>query len=130
MKRTIKDWLIILVLLLDEVAALVLVLLVLSFLGITIPLLVTIVIALLLGAFGFIIQRAVIPTLHKKKITGSEGMIGLNATVIEPLTPVGVVRVSAELWKAKSVDEYIGADEEVEIVGINGLILIVRLTGQ
>ena len=130
MKRTIKDWLIILVLLLDEVAALVLVLLVLSFLGITIPLLVTIVIALLLGAFGFIIQRAVIPTLHKKKITGSEGMIGLNATVIKPLTPVGVVIVCGELWKTKSVDEDIEAGEEVEIVGINGLILIVRLQGQ
>ncbi len=130
MKRTIKDWLIILVLLLDEAAALVLVLLVLSFLGIDIPLLVTIVIALLLGAFGFIIQKAVIPSLHKKKITGSEGMIGLNATVIQPLTPVGVVMVSGELWKTKSVDENIGAGEEVEIVGINGLILIVRLTGQ
>ncbi len=130
MKRTIKDWLIILVLLLDEAVALVLVLLVLSFLGIDIPLLITIVIALLLGAFGFIIQKAVIPALHKKKITGSEGMIGLNATVIKPLTPVGVVMVSGELWKTKSVDEDIEAGEEVEIVGLNGLILMVRLKGQ
>lgn len=130
MKRTIKDWLIILVLLLDEAVALVLVLVVLSFFGIDIPLLVTIVIALLLGAFGFIIQRAVIPVLHKKKITGSEGMIGLNATVIEPLTPVGVVMVSGELWKTKSIDEDIKVGEEVEIVELNGLTLKVRLKGQ
>ena len=130
MKRTIKDWLIILVLLLDEAVALVLVLVVLWFLGIEIPLLLMIVIALLLGTFGFIIQKAVIPTLHKKKITGSEGMIGLNATVIEPLTPVGVVMVIGELWKTKSVDEDIGVGEEVEIVGLNGLILMVRLKGQ
>ncbi len=130
MKRTIKDWFIILVLLLDEAAALVLVLLVLWFLGIEIPLLMTIVIALLLGASGFIIHKAVIPTLHKKKITGSEGMIGLNTTVIEPLTPVGVVRVSGELWKAKSVDEDIAAGEEAEIVGLSGLTLMVRPKGQ
>ena len=129
MKRTIKDWLIVLVLLLDEAVAVVLVLLVLWALGIKIPLWATIVIALLLGTFAFITHKVIIPSFHKKKVTGSEGMIGLDAEVIEPLMPVGVIRVGGEYWKAKSVDEDIAAGEEVEILGLDRLTLTVRLKG-
>ena len=123
----LKGWLLVLVLLLDDVAAFVLVLLGLQFLGIEIPLPVKIVIAVILGAFVFIIHRAVIPALRRKKITGSEGMIGLEGEVIEALTPVGAVMVRGEHWKAKSVDEDISAGDEVEILGVNGLTLTVRL---
>ena len=130
MKRSIKDWLIILVLLLDEVAALLLLLLVLWIFDIQIPLPIIIVIALLLGGFAFIIQKAVIPVLHKKRITGSEGMIGLTGEVIEPLTPVGMIRVGDEYWKAKTVNENIAVGKEVEILGLDGLRLIVRLKEQ
>ncbi len=130
MKRSIKDWGIVLVLLLDEAVAVVLVLLVFRFLGIQIPLPIIIVIALLLGAFVFITHKVIIPSFHKKKITGSEGMIGLKGEVIEPLTPVGVIRVGDEYWKAKSVDEDIATGEEVEILGLNGLTLTVRLKKQ
>ena len=122
-KRSIKDWFIILVVLLDEVIVVALVFLVLWLLGIEIPLPITITVALLLGALVFIMHKAVIPTLHKKRITGSEGMIGLTGTVIEPLAPMGVVRVSGENWKAKTVGESIAVDEEVEVLGIEGLTL-------
>ncbi len=130
MKRNIKDWLIVLVLLLDEAVAVVLVLLVLRFLGIQIPLPITIVIALLLGVFIFITHKVIIPSFHRKKITGSEGMMGLTGEVIEPLTPVGVIRVGDEYWKAKSVDRDIAAGEEVEVLGLNGLTLTVKLKQQ
>ena len=126
MKRTIKDWLIVLVLLLDEVAALVLVLLVLSFFNIRIPLWVTIVIALLLGGFAFMVHKVIIPSFHKKQVTGSEGMIGLEGTVIEPLTPFGLIRIEGEYWKAKSVDGNIAVGEEVEILRLNKLTLEVK----
>jgi membrane-bound ClpP family serine protease len=130
MKKTIKDWLIVLVLLLDEVAALGLLLLILWGLGIQIPLPITIVIALLLGTVAFITHKVIIPSFHKKKITGSEGMIGLTGEVIEPLTPVGVIKVSDEYWKAKSPGEDIAAGEAVEILELNGLTLMVRLKEQ
>ncbi len=129
MKRTFKDGLMHLVLLLEEVAALVLVLLVLWFFRIKIPLPILIVIALLLGAVVFITHKVIIPSFHKKKITGSEGMIGLKGEVVKPLTPVGVIRVGDEYWKAKSVDKDIAAGEEVEVLGLNGLTLRVTLTG-
>ncbi len=130
MKRTIKDWLIVLVLLLDEVAALVLVLLVLSFFNIRIPLWVTVVIVLLLGGFAFMIHKVIIPSFHKKRVAGSEGMIGLEGTVIKPLTPFGVIRIEGEYWKAKSVDENIAVGGEVEILRLNRLTLEVKCKKQ
>jgi len=130
MKRTIKDWLIVLVLLLDEAAALVLVLLVLSFFNIRIPLWVTVVIALLLGGFAFMTHKVIIPSFHKKRVTGSEGMIGREGTVIKPLTPFGVIRIEGEYWKAKSVDENIAVGEEVEILRLNRLTLEVKCKEQ
>jgi len=130
MKRTIKDWLIVLVLLLDEAAALVLVLLVLSFFNIRIPLWVTVVIALLLGGFAFMTHKVIIPSFHKKRVTGSEGMIGCEGTVIKPLTPFGVIRIEGEYWKAKSVDENIAVGEEVEILRLNRLTLEVKCKEQ
>ena len=117
----------ILVLLLDDVIALVVVLLVLRVLGIKIPLAVTIVVALMLGGVVFVIHKAVIPVLHKKRITGSEEMIGRQGMAVKTLAPAGVIRVGGEYWKAKSVGEDIAVGEEVEILDVDGLILTVKL---
>jgi membrane-bound serine protease (ClpP class) len=68
----------------------------------------------------------IIPSFHKRKVTGSEGMMGLVGEVIEPLAPVGVVRVEGELWKAKSVDDDIAAGEDVEILRLQKLTLEVK----
>ena len=125
-KRTVKDWLVVGVLLLDEVVALALVYLVLWAFKITIPLWFAIVIALLLGTFVFITHKVIIPSFHKEQVTGSEGMIGMEGTVVEPLTPFGFIRVEGELWKAKSVGEDIAAGEDVEIMGLKKLTLEVR----
>lgn len=130
MKRTIKNWLIVLVLLLDEAVAVALILLVLWMLGIEIPLSIMIAIALLLGAFVFITHKLIIPSFHKKQVTGSEGMIGLACEVIKPLAPVGVIKVGGEYWKAKSVGGNIAVGEEVEISKVDGLKLMVRLKDQ
>ena len=127
MKRTIKDWLIVGVLLLDEAVAVGLVLLVLWALGIEIPLPIAIVAALLLGILVFVTHKAIIPTFHKKRVTGAEGLIGQEGEVVEPLTPVGVIRVEGEYWKAKSVGEDIAVGEEVEILELHGLTLMVKL---
>jgi len=127
MKSTIKDWLKVLILLLDEAAAVGLVFLILWVLRIEIPLPITVVAALLLGAVVFVIHKAIIPTFHKKQVTGAEGLIGLEGEVIKPLTPVGVIRVEGEYWRAKSVVEDITAGEEVEILGLDRLTLMVKL---
>lgn len=125
-KRTIADWLKVLVLFLDDAAVVLLIILVLRFLRIQIPLPITIVVAILIGTFVFIIHKSIIPSFHRKPVTGSEGMIGLQGRVVEPLTPVGTIIVKGERWRAKSVDDNIEADENVEIVGLDGLTLKVK----
>ncbi len=126
LKRTITDWLKVLALLLDEAAALVLVILLLRFFKIHIPLPIAIVTGLLLGTFVFIIHKVVIPSFHRRIVTGSEGMIGKQGRVVEPLTPIGVITVNGERWKAKSIDNNIEVNENVEIIGLDGLTLKVK----
>jgi membrane protein implicated in regulation of membrane protease activity len=130
MKRSIKDWFIILAALLDELAIVLLVLLLLWFLKIPISLPVIILLVLFFVATVFIMHRLIIPALHKKIETGSEGMIGLKGEVIEPLAPEGVVRVKDEYWKALSSDKNMVAGEQVEVVRIDGLTLHVKHTTQ
>ncbi|MFC1990172.1 NfeD family protein [Chloroflexota bacterium] len=125
-KRNITDWGKVLVLLLDEAAVVLLVIVVLQFFGIRIPLLIGIVMGLVLGTFVFIIHVAVIPSFHRRIVTGSEGMLGVQGRVVEALNPVGVIIVNGERWRAVSTDDNIEADENVEIVGLEGLTLKVK----
>ena len=125
-KGTIKDWLKVIVLLLDEVAVIALVVVVLWVLKVKVPLPVAITVALLLGVVIFIVHKAVIPTFHKKHVTGAEGLVGCEGEVVEPLTPVGVIRVEGEYWKARSVGENIATGVDVEILAINRLTLEVK----
>ena len=129
-KRTFGNWLKVLVLLLDEAVVLVLIFLVLRFLDVQIPLSLTIFLVLFIGAFVLLIHIKVIPSFHLKQATGREGMIGLQGRVVQPLTPVGAIYVKGENWKAESNGDYIEADENIEVVGIEGLILrVVHLRG-
>ncbi|MFH1003046.1 MAG: NfeD family protein, partial [Chloroflexota bacterium] len=122
MNRTVRAWLTVLVLLLDDAAALGLVLVLLWFFRVRLPLSVLIVIGLVLGVIIFIVHKAVIPVLCREKTaTGREGVVGLTATVTEPLAPAGTVKVGDELWKAVSAGGDIAAGAEVEIIGVDGL---------
>jgi membrane-bound ClpP family serine protease len=56
-------------------------------------------------------------------------MIGTQGRVVKPLTPVGTVMVNGEYWRAESVDDNIGVDENVEIVRLEGLVLKVKRDG-
>ena len=125
-KRTGTAWLKVIVFLLDDVVALLLVILLLRFLKIQIPLPIIIVVAILIGTLLFIIHRAIIPDFQRKPVTGQEGMIGSQGSVVKTLSPIGTVVVEGEHWKAKSIDGSIGVDENVEIVGMDGLTLKVK----
>ncbi len=126
MKRRIKDWFIILASLLDDAAVALVVLLILWLLKIPISLPIIIFLVLLFVVAILVMHRLVIPALHKKVVTGSEGMIGLKGKAIEPLVPEGLIRVSGEYWKARSDDENIAVGEQVEIVGLDGLTLKIK----
>ncbi len=122
-KRTLGDWLKVLVLLLDEVIVVALIFWALHFWDVRIPLWITLLVALPVAVLVFIIHIKVIPSFHRKQTTGREGMIGLEGRVVQPLTPVGVIYIKGENWKAKSVGDDIEVDVDVEVAGIEGLTL-------
>lgn len=127
-KRTLSDWLKVLVLLLDEAVVLAVIFIVLHYLDVQIPIPIMVILAVLIAVFVLIIHIKVIPSFHWKQTTGREGMIGLQGRVVQSLTPVGTIFIRGENWKATSDGDYIEVDENVEVVGMQGLVLrVVRL---
>ncbi len=123
-----KAWLTVIFSLLDEAILLVLVVLGLWYFHVKISWPLAVVIGLLVVVFAFIMHKAIIPSLLRKKLTGREGMIGLVGRVTEPLGPSGTVIIKGEYWQARSSSGVIGVDEEVEVVGVAGLTLEVKKT--
>jgi membrane-bound ClpP family serine protease len=130
MLQIITDWGKVLVLLLDEAVVIVAILLILHFLEIQIPLPIMIGGGIIISIFILITHIAVIPSFHRKQFTGREGMIGEQGRVVKPLTPVGTITINGEYWSARSVEDSIEADENVEIVGLEGLTLKVKRKGR
>ena len=74
------------------------ILLILHFLGIQITLLIKISAGIIFVIFVFIRHITVIPSFHRKVVTGREGMIGGQGKVMKSLTPVGVIIIEGEYW--------------------------------
>ena len=70
----------------------------------------------------WIVRKSRILKVHP----GLEGIIGERGKVVEPLTPFGTIIVKGEYWKANSLDDNIQFDENIEIVGNEGLTLKVK----
>jgi membrane-bound serine protease (ClpP class) len=86
--------------------------------------LIVVVLVLIVGGMGFIIQRAI--KIHRKQATtGREELIGKTATVKEALNPQGMVFFRGERWTAVSEDGEIKVGEEVTIKKLDGLTLYV-----
>ncbi len=115
-----------LVLLMDEVVVIGAVVAVLWYFNVGIPLWVSITLGVLLGGVVIIIHTLVIPSFHRKKVTGGEGMVGLKGEAVEPLRPEGMVQVGGEYWKAKSQNGEISRGERVEVVVARRLTLEVK----
>jgi membrane-bound ClpP family serine protease len=122
----LKPWLVVLIALLDDIAVLTLVFLLLWIFDVDIPLPAIIAIGIVVGAFVFIVHRAIVPSLRRKQETGAEGMLGLSGEVTEELSPGGIIRVKGEYWQAKSTGDTIKVGETVLITGIEGLMLEVK----
>ncbi|HEX78517.1 MAG TPA: hypothetical protein G4O03_08975 [Dehalococcoidia bacterium] len=114
------------VLLLDEIILAALVLFILWKLGIYLPLWALITLAAMLVVCSFGLYKVIMPAVNGEQVSGRQGMIGLHGRVVTPLTPEGVIKVRGELWKASSIDASISPEEEIIVVGLEGLRLFVR----
>ena len=121
-----KAWLIVLASLIDDVVVLALIFLGLWLFHVEITWWVILIVMVTIVVFIFVIHKAVVPAIRRRKLTGAEGMIGMTGKVTEPLKPVGTVKIKGEYWKAKSVEGEIKMGDDVEVLGIDGLNLEVR----
>lgn len=77
------------------------------------------VIIILIFATGFKAQ-------FKRVKTGKEALIGAKGVVTTDLKPKGEVRVFSEFWEATAQGQTIPSGQEVEVVGMDGMTLVVK----
>lgn len=63
---------------------------------------------------------------RRKAVTGKESFVGVIAEVIDELSPVGMVRMQGEIWKAESLTGTIGKGEKVRIKEMKNMKLFVE----
>ena len=112
--------------LVEEIAIVLIVLLVLPRFGIHIPLPGFIGMMAGLVVYAVISYRLASRALRKKPMVGSTTMVGSRGKVVSPLVPAGLIKIGDELWEAKSDGRRINTGEEVIVVGQDRLKLVVR----
>jgi membrane-bound serine protease (ClpP class) len=75
---------------------------------------------------GLYIRWIVGPLRKRRRLTGSETMIGKTAIAVTVLNPKGEVRVQGEIWRAESSSGLIQKGELVSVKAIRGLVVIVE----
>lgn len=88
------------------------------------PWLIAIVTLILVGVFGFVINR-VVRAHRKQATTGREELAGKIAVTRTVLNPNGLVFFKGERWSAISEKGKIEPGEEVVITKVDGLTLYV-----
>jgi len=72
-------------------------------------------------AFAVFVIGAIIRGQRRRKVTGTEGMIGTIAIAKTPLAPTGTVLAQGELWTASSEGDTVAPGEEVIITKVEEL---------
>ena len=98
-------------------------------LGIRLPFSVLIGVMVAWVAFAVALFIFTTRTLKKQIVVGLPTMIGSKGKVSSSLVPEGLVRIKGELWGATSAEGNVDTGEEVEVVGEDGLKLVVRRIG-
>ena len=63
---------------------------------------------------------------YSKVKTGKEALIGAKGVATTDLKPKGEVRVMGEFWQATAKDTAIANGQAVEVVGMEGMFLVVK----
>ena len=58
--------------------------------------------------------------------TGKEALIGSKGVAVTDLKPKGEIRVMGEFWQATVKEEQIANGEMVEVIGMEGMFLVVK----
>jgi membrane-bound ClpP family serine protease len=85
-----------------------------------------IIVALIIVAIFYVGVKAQFKTVK----TGKESLIGAKGTATTDLKPNGEIRVTGEFWQATAKEGDIAAGQTVEVVGMEGMLLVVKPTEQ
>jgi membrane-bound serine protease (ClpP class) len=80
------------------------------------------VIALIVGWIFY----AGVKAQYRRIKTGKEALIGAKGIAATDLKPKGEVRVMGEFWQATAKDTTIAVGQVVEVVGMEGMFLVVK----
>ena len=110
----------------EEIAIVLIVLLVLPRFGFHMPLPGLIGLVAGVSVYAVISYRQASRALRKEPVAGFTTMVGSRGKVVSPLAPNGAIKIKNELWEATSAGGRIGTGEEVIVVEQAGLKLVVR----
>jgi membrane-bound serine protease (ClpP class) len=91
---------------------------------------VIIVMTILVAAFFTFVLGKGIRAQARKISFGAEALVGGTGTAATDLSPEGLVQLAGEQWSARSVEGGVSSGERVEVVGRDGLRLLVRRKGK
>lgn len=96
------------------------------FFNVNIPLWGLAILMVALALFSGIMYRVGRQTFFMSPKVAVENIIGSTGTVTKPLAPEGYVKVQGVLWKAICHELELEVGDEVEVIGIEGLRLVVK----
>jgi membrane-bound ClpP family serine protease len=85
-----------------------------------------IIVALIVAVIFYVGVKA----QFKKVKTGKEALVGSKGIATTDLKPNGEVRVMGEFWQATAKDGEIATGQAVEVMGMNGMFLVVKSAEQ
>jgi len=84
---------------------------------------------LVVAFFTFVLGKG-IRALARKISFGSEALVGGAGSAVTDLSPNGLIFLGGEQWSARAVEGGVIAGEKIEVVGRDGLRLLVRRSGK
>jgi membrane-bound ClpP family serine protease len=84
---------------------------------------------LVVAFFTFVLGKG-IRAQARRIAFGGESLIGGRAVSVTALAPEGLIRMGGEQWSARAVQGSVSPGERVEVVGREGLCLLVRRAAQ
>jgi membrane-bound ClpP family serine protease len=88
------------------------------------------VILLIIAAIAAWLFYAGIQAQYKTVKTGKEALIGAKGVAVTDLNPKGEVRVLGEFWQATTKNGAITNGETVDVVGMDGMFLVVKAVNE
>jgi len=85
---------------------------------------------IIIAAILLVIFYVGVKAQFRRVKTGKEALVGAKGIATSDLKPKGEVRVNGEFWEATAKDTPIPVGQEVEVVGMEGMFLVVKPTEQ